>query len=135
MKKIFKGEKVIIFTVLFLIGYVLSSHASGVRETPVVKVVRDNREAVVNISTERIIYLRESPFWGNYDNEFDLLFESFFRMQRPLHTLKLKSVGSGVIIDKSGVIVTNAHVINMASNIYVILNDGTSVEGEVMYAD
>jgi len=47
--------------------------------------------------------------------------------------MKLRSVGSGVIIDKSGLIVTNAHVVNMASTIYVILNEGTQVKGEVVY--
>ncbi len=105
------------------------------RETPVVKVVRENASAVVNISTERLIYLSENPFWGRYGSEFDMLFEKFFGYYTPRRALKLHSVGSGVILDTNGIIVTNAHVVNMASNVVVILRDGKSVEGKVMYED
>lgn len=45
----------------------------------------------------------------------------------------LKSVGSGVIVDKTGIVVTNANVVHMASSVFVILNDGTSLKGQVMY--
>lgn len=106
----------------------------SVRETPVVGVVRDNGASVVNISTESVVFLRESPFYGGYGSDFDLFFDSFFGRSRT-HTLKLNSVGSGVVIDKSGLVVTNSHVINMASNIFVILNDGTKLEAEVVFED
>ncbi|MBW2045681.1 MAG: trypsin-like peptidase domain-containing protein [Deltaproteobacteria bacterium] len=103
------------------------------RETPIVKVVRQNAEAVVNISTERVVYLRERPFWGNYDSEFDFFFDQFFSPYHYGRAMKLKSVGSGVILDSEGIIVTNAHVVNMATSVFVVLNDGTSIEGRVMY--
>lgn len=103
------------------------------RETPVVKVVRENAEAVVNISTEHIILLRENPAWGQYGSEFDFWFDQFFGQSGRMRALKLKSVGSGVIVDKEGMIITNAHVVHMASNIFVILSDGTSVQGKVVY--
>ncbi len=103
------------------------------RETPVVKVVRENAGAVVNISTEQIVLLRESPVWGQYGGEFDDLFDQFFGARTRTRALKLKSVGSGVIVDKGGLIVTNAHVVHMASNIFVVLNDGTKMPGKVVY--
>ncbi len=124
-----------IFAMLIICFRASYALADDPRQTPVVKVVRENSSAVVNISTERIVLLREYPSWGSYGSEFDLFFEQFFNSLRPTHALKLKSVGSGVIVDKSGIIVTNAHVVNMASNIFVILNDGTSIEGKVMYED
>lgn len=105
----------------------------SVRQTPIVKVVKDTAESVVNISTEHIILLRQNPHWGVYGNDFDVFFDQFSTFHGMASALKLKSVGSGVIVDKTGLIVTNAHVINMASSIFVILNDGTQVKGEAVY--
>lgn len=107
------------------------------RETPIVKVVKENAEAVVNISTERIILLRENPAWGSYGNELDYFFGEFFGLQRRsrMRKMKLNSVGSGVVINKEGLIVTNAHVIHRASNIFVVFNDGNSIPGKVVYED
>jgi S1-C subfamily serine protease/HSP20 family molecular chaperone IbpA len=102
------------------------------RETPVVKVVRENAAGVVNISTEHVVYLRESPYWGSYGNDLDSLFDQFFGF-RNSYPVTLTSVGSGVVVDKDGVIVTNAHVIHKASNIIVIANDGTKLEGKMVY--
>lgn len=107
--------------------------AENLRETPVVKIVRENKDAVVNISTERILLLRENPAWGPYGNDFDDFFGQFYSAMRPTRALKLKSVGSGVIVDKSGLVVTNAHVVNMATNVYAILNDGRELKGDVVY--
>jgi S1-C subfamily serine protease len=46
--------------------------------------------------------------------------------------VKLKSVGSGVIVDKDGLIVTNAHVVHRASTIYAVLRDGTAAEAKIV---
>ena len=47
--------------------------------------------------------------------------------QRPEH--KAQSLGSGFIIDASGLVVTNNHVIEGADEISVILQDNTTLEG------
>ncbi len=43
--------------------------------------------------------------------------------------------GSGSIIDERGYVVTNVHVINNASKIYISLSDGTQYEGKVIGSD
>lgn len=120
---------------VLVIGLFLSSlaYADNARETPIVKIVKDNAGAVVSISTEKIVLLQENPLWGAYGNNIDSFFNQLYGANTSMHALKLKSVGSGVILDKEGTIATNAHVINMTTNIFVILEDGTQVKGEVKY--
>lgn len=43
--------------------------------------------------------------------------------------------GSGVIYKSNGYIITNAHVVQDIKNLTVVLSDGTSLPGEVMYSD
>ncbi len=138
MKIFYLNLKVFLGIIIVIMSYRIDAYAlekDNPRETPIVKIVRENKDAVVNISTERIALLRENPFWGSYGSEFDIFFENFYGRNMPQYALKLKSVGSGVIIDKNGIVVTNAHVVNMASNVFIVLNDGTSIKGQVMYED
>ena len=97
----------------------------GARNTPVVKVVREWGSSVVNISTENLVSLRQHPYWGQYGGIFD----NFYNQQQGtvVGTMKLNGIGSGVIVSKDGLIVTNAHVINMASKVFVIFSDGKVV--------
>ena len=118
---------------IFSVAIVQNANSNNPRETPVVRGVRQNAAAVVNISTEQIVLLRERPVWGQYGGEFDYLFDQFFGFQTRTRALKLQSVGSGIIVDKDGLVVTNAHVVHMASNIFVIFNDGTKVPSKVVY--
>ena len=46
-----------------------------------------------------------------------------------------ESLGSGVVLDASGIVVTNDHVISGASKIYVTLADGRELEAELLGAD
>jgi len=105
---------------------------SSLRETPVVQVVRDNAASVVNIRTERLVDLKEHPAWGQYGERLDRFFRQYFGEDYSEGTVKLKSVGSGVIVDADGLIVTNAHVVHRASTIYAVLRDGTVAEAAVV---
>ncbi len=119
------------FAAVFLALQLFSSgaDAQSLRRTPVVEVVEKCSESVVNISTERVAYLRQQPFWKGYGRAYDEMFETFNDSHR-VNAVTLKGIGSGVILREEGVIVTNAHVINMAGKIYVRFNDGISVEGK-----
>lgn len=89
--------------------------------------------SVVRIDTERTIInpfsdlLFDSPFFR------DLLGEDFFEeLPREYHQ---RGQGSGLIIERQGIILTNAHVVSGADTVKVSLQDGRTFEGEVRGMD
>lgn len=79
--------------------------------------------AVVRIDTERTITRRIDPFFGD---------EALSGL--PQQQL-LRGQGSGFIIDRDGIILTNAHVVDRADKVTVILKDGRSLQGKVRGVD
>jgi serine protease Do len=135
-----KNKLVCFFVICVALGFGASmGKASPKRETPVVEVVRDWGPNVVNIGTERIVLLRQQPLWRGQGHVYDAVYQNFFQAQQQAQQMvsqvKVKSIGSGVILDATGMIVTNAHVVNMASRVYVTLSDGVSVEGKILAVD
>ncbi|MFQ5914821.1 MAG: trypsin-like peptidase domain-containing protein [Nitrospinota bacterium] len=95
--------------------------------------VRKVGPAVVNINTEEVVRER-SPF-GELPGFFPPEFERFFRGFGSPRQRKRRSLGSGVIIDPKGLILTNEHVIRGASRIKVSLIDRREFEAAVIGAD
>ncbi len=91
------------------------------RRTAVVDAVAKARVAVVNIRTEKIVQHGNNPFFGFGDSIFD----QFFRELMPSQSYRTQALGSGVIIDAQGHILTNAHVVDKASKIYVALSENS----------
>ncbi|MBE9249056.1 trypsin-like peptidase domain-containing protein [Dolichospermum sp. LEGE 00240] len=87
--------------------------------------------AVVRIDTERTITRRSDPMLE--DPFFRRFFGDSFPQQSP--TEQLRGLGSGFILDKSGVILTNAHVVDKADKVTVRLKDGRTFEGKVKGID
>ena len=88
--------------------------------------------AVVRIDTERTVSRRlPEPFMD------DPFFRRFFgdSLPRNLPPEELRGLGSGFIIDKSGLVLTNAHVVDKADKVTVRLKDGRKFEGKVQGAD
>jgi serine peptidase DegS len=81
--------------------------------------------AVVNVYTDRVVTERLSPSFGDLFGEFLPRYRQ--RIERTL--------GSGVIVDDSGHIVTNHHVIANAESIRVQLADGRVAEAHVVGSD
>ncbi len=88
--------------------------------------------AVVRIDTERTITRRVDPFFD--DPSFRRFFGEDFFPQMPQER-RLRGQGSGFIIDRSGIILTNAHVVDQADKVTVLLKDGRTFEGKVQGAD
>lgn len=89
--------------------------------------------AVVNVNTERIIK-------RTYQDPYDQLFNQFFggQMRRPRELQqKEQSLGSGFIVDPSGYIVTNEHVVERAADmkIHVTMSDGKVYEARYVTGD
>jgi serine protease Do len=102
-------------------------------------------DAVVNISTSQ----RVDAKLGNMPDlppgsPMEEFFEEFFKNRRgqggqggqgDQTPRRINSLGSGFIIDPTGIVVTNNHVIADADEINVILNDGTKLPAELIGRD
>lgn len=101
------------------------------------KLAQDLSDAVVNIGTTRTIG-RGLPFPEAPEGS---PLEQFLEDRNPNRGLgeealrEARSLGSGFIIEASGLIVTNNHVIEEADEIIVFLTDGTRLEAELVGAD
>ena len=99
-------------------------------------------DAVVNISTSQMVEARGSmPQMPPGSQQFEEFFEEFFKNRRGGDNnqnrapRRVSSLGSGFIIDASGIVVTNNHVIADADEVNVILNDGSRLKAEVIGHD
>ena len=91
--------------------------------------VKEAAPAVVNIFANRIVQQSESPFRGNP------LFEELFRGFGQSQPRVQNSLGSGVIVSDDGIVVSNYHVVGMATEIRVVLTDRREFEAEILLAD
>ncbi len=91
--------------------------------------VKEASPAVVNIFANRVIEQRVSPFRGN--PLFDEMFEQFAQPRPRIQN----SLGSGVILSEDGIVVSNYHVVGMATEIRVVLKDRREFQAEVLLAD
>ena len=113
-------------------------------EDAIINVANTTGKAVVSISTEHVTKIKGgrrgyfgSPFGGSpfgEDDFFNRFFNDYFD-QLPDRSFKQSGLGSGVIIDSEGYILTNEHVINDADKITVKLPDGREFKGEVKGRD
>ena len=108
---------------------------AGSRRTAVVEVVERLSPAVVNISTDIYESRPANPFFGmQRDPFFDDFFNQFFGAPGERRQ-KRQSLGSGVLVDRKGHVLTNHHVILRASEIHVTLVSGKEYKGELVGSD
>jgi serine protease DegS len=86
--------------------------------------------SVVNVFATKITRTKRHPLFD------DPLFKRFFGEQADRPRIKREnSLGSGVIVDDNGYVLTNNHVIDAASEIHVVLDDGRSLPARVVGSD
>lgn len=94
---------------------------------PVVKAVAPS---VVNVYATRIEQRQASPFAN--DPFFSRFFGEGQFQSRPRES---RSLGSGVVVDAGGVILTNRHVIEGATDVRIALSDGREFAVDVVIED
>jgi serine protease Do len=119
--------------ICFLVAALACLPASAVEppdaaSDPTVLAVQKVVPAVVNINTERLVARR-------FSDPFDDFWRQFFGQPRRPDTYGVQSLGSGVIVDEDGWIVTNFHVIRRASKINIVLADTTQYEAHYVSGD
>ncbi|MBN1268745.1 MAG: trypsin-like peptidase domain-containing protein [Kiritimatiellae bacterium] len=121
-----------------LAGLALSpAMAATSRRTPVVEAVEKALPSIVSIGTEQLVKVRyNDPLRRFRGDLFDRFFSEFMRSgPAPAGVRVAHALGSGVIIDPQGYILTNCHVVERASRIRVVLSDETTYDAIVLAAD
>ncbi len=124
---------------LFVVGLLClfspGAHAAALPD--LVSLVKKLKPVVVNISTTQT---RKSAHKGGLspdafkNSPLDDFFRRFME-QMPQESYKSRSLGSGVIIDPTGYILTNHHVVSEADEILVRLSDEREFIAEVVGRD
>ena len=100
-------------------GAVSAGPVTASRRTAIVEAVEKSQPCVVNISSEKKAASNSRWPFSAEEN------------QRP----RISGMGSGVIIDPRGYILTNHHVVDKVQGIEVQLADGTTYPGRVLQYD
>jgi Do/DeqQ family serine protease len=87
-------------------------------------IVQRVQPAVVNVYAAKVVQ-NHNPFLD------DPIFRRFFGQQEQMQ----RSLGSGVMVDPSGLVVTNVHVIEGADEVKVSLSDKREFEAEIILKD
>lgn len=145
-KRIFTASWIGLFTALIFIPVSVraeqpTADAAEQIQAHFVDVAKRVGPAVVSISTEATekVQMRRrsmgSPFSQHGEDPFEQFFEDFFGQIPQQREFKQRGLGTGVLIDPQGVILTNEHVIHGADKVTVTLPDGREFKGEVKGAD
>lgn len=113
-----RWSRAVLLVVMIVGGWSAPLQAASHRETPLVKAIQRVRPSVVNIHSQKTAVAPDgglSPLGAaNY---------------------KMNGMGTGVVVDERGYIVTNYHVIEDVSSINVTLVDGTTHAADVVARD
>jgi serine protease Do len=103
---------------VLLSSWAPATGADDPRETPIVRAIRRAAPSVINIHTEKTAVERDSVFNAN-----------------PAKARKVNGMGTGVVLDERGYIVTNFHVVAEVDVIRAVLQDGSDYQATVVRYD
>jgi serine protease Do len=101
----------------------LTATRTNARRTELVEAAERVSPSIVSVGASRTSYV-VSPFF-DFFSDF-----AIFPYQE-----KIPYLGSGVIVSKDGLIVTNSHVIEQAEDVFVTLSDGRELPATVVAVD
>ncbi|MFQ5645355.1 MAG: DegQ family serine endoprotease [bacterium] len=153
-----RNKRFVVFSILLLLGICWGNSFAldkqevlKALEEGFVEVAQHNRDAVVNISSEHMVKhpsfdSGKSPHGFKSPHDFDRMpgddlkdfFKNFlepFRKRIPQGRIPQTSLGSGVIVNDNGTVLTNYHVIEKADKITIKLADGTKFPGKIIGKD
>ena len=104
-------RKIALFLIVAMAATIAYGKQNYDRKTPVVEAFDLNKNAVVNIASKQVVRVQD-PIWRG--------------MPFGVRKREIPSLGSGFIIDRRGYIITNAHVVENADDITIIMADRVS---------
>lgn len=134
-----KNAKFFIFVTIIIASTLLLHLTIQARETfprrnAVVMAIEKVGNAVAHLSTEKMLIEKQiGPLFNFKYDFFEQYFNQFFGQSK--ERLAERPLGSGVIIDEDGYIITNEHVVNRATVIKVTLSDGTKFDATLVSSD
>jgi serine protease DegQ len=103
--------------------------SAGIRMNSFSEAAKRAMPTVVNIYTSKEVKAQRSPFMD------DPIFRYFFGGEGEGQAQKSNNLGSGVIVSERGYILTNAHVVEAADEIEVLLADNRRARAKVIGTD
>jgi serine protease Do len=100
------------------------------RHNALVRAAQKAGPGVVTVGVTQTRYVRGQRPMGD---PFDLFFHRY--LPDVLYKQDIQGMGSGLIVDQSGIVLTNEHVVRKASEIKVILSDGRTLAARLLGAD
>ena len=127
-----KKFKTFLLSIFFILSFEKISFSKNTPES-FAELAEKLMPSVVNISTTTIITTQNNPFPFQFPpgSPFEDMFKEFGTPQER----KSSALGSGFIIDKKGIVVTNNHVIQDAEDIIIRVNGDKEYKAKVIGSD
>ena len=125
--------KIIFFSLIFIFNYSTLSNSQNIPNS-FADLAERLMPSVVNISTTQTVVTRSNPF-PNFQFPPGSPFEDMFKEFGTPQERQSSALGSGFILDETGIVVTTTHVIEGAEDIVVQVNGGKKFNAKVIGAD